>query len=96
MPFNDDLPAENTDPWYGPLVAAWSNLKTFINGLETAVGSAASAASQAQATADQAIPSSQVVHAIGTRGVFEGYVLNANDVTPGGVQPYDLIVRKTA
>lgn len=37
MPFNDNLPAENTDPWYSPLVTAWNNLKTFVNGLETAL-----------------------------------------------------------
>jgi len=37
MPFNDNLPAENTNPWYTPLVAAWTNLKTFVNGLETAI-----------------------------------------------------------
>lgn len=38
MPFNDDLPAEGTDPWYAPLATAWSNLKSFINGLETSLG----------------------------------------------------------
>lgn len=37
MPFNDNLPAENTNPWYSPLAAAWANLKTFVNGLETSV-----------------------------------------------------------
>ena len=44
MPFNDNLPAENTDPWYSPLVTAWNNLKTFVNGLETALGLKASQA----------------------------------------------------
>lgn len=38
MPFNDNLPAENTDPWYAPLTTAWTNLKAFVNGLETALG----------------------------------------------------------
>lgn len=38
MPFNDNLPAENTDPWYAPFVMSWGNLKTFVNGLETALG----------------------------------------------------------
>lgn len=52
MPFNDNLPAENTDPWYGPLVTAWGNLKTFVNGVETAAGNAASAAAAAQTTAN--------------------------------------------
>lgn len=38
MPFNDNLPAENTDPWYLPLKSAWDNLKAFVNGLEAALG----------------------------------------------------------
>lgn len=38
MPFNDNLPAEETDPWYTPLVTAWTNLKAFVNGLETSLG----------------------------------------------------------
>lgn len=38
MPFNDNLPAENTDPWYTTFVTAWNNLKTFVNGLETSLG----------------------------------------------------------
>ena len=42
MPFNDNLPAENQDPWYAPLVTAWNNLKTFVNGLETTLGTKAS------------------------------------------------------
>lgn len=37
MPFTDNLPAENTDPWYTPLVNAWGNLKAFVNGLELAL-----------------------------------------------------------
>lgn len=37
MPFNDNLPAEGTDPWYAPLVTAWTNLKAFVNALETAL-----------------------------------------------------------
>lgn len=37
MPFTDDLPAENTDPWFTPLVAAWTALKSFVNGLETSL-----------------------------------------------------------
>lgn len=44
MPFNDNLPAENTDPWYSPFVTAWGNLKTFVNGLETTLGQKANAA----------------------------------------------------
>lgn len=42
MPFNDNLPAEGTNPWYTPLVTAWNNLKTFVNGLETSLGTKAS------------------------------------------------------
>lgn len=38
MPFNDNLPAENVDPWYSGIVTAWNNLKTFINVLETSLG----------------------------------------------------------
>lgn len=41
MPFTDNLPAENTNPWYTPLVTAWNNLKTFVNGLETSLASLA-------------------------------------------------------
>lgn len=37
MPINDTLPPENTDPWYSPLVTAWTNLLAFVNGLETSV-----------------------------------------------------------
>ncbi len=37
MPLNDNLPAEGTNPWYTPMVTAWENLKTFVNGLETSV-----------------------------------------------------------
>lgn len=37
MPFNTNLPAENSDPWYAPLVAAWAALTAFVNGLETAL-----------------------------------------------------------
>lgn len=37
MPLNDNLPAENTDPWYSGIVSAWANLKTFVNGLETSL-----------------------------------------------------------
>jgi len=43
MPFNTNLPAENTDPWYTPLVNAWESLKTFVNGLETAISTKAEA-----------------------------------------------------
>lgn len=38
MPFNDNLPAENVDPWYTGIINAWNNLKTFVNGLETTLG----------------------------------------------------------
>src|SRR5690606_18430426 len=37
MPFNDNLPAQGTQPWYTPFNTAWTNLKTFINGLEVNV-----------------------------------------------------------
>lgn len=37
MPFTDDLPASGTKPWYTPFNTAWTNLKTFVNGLETAI-----------------------------------------------------------
>lgn len=51
MPFNDNLPAENTDPWYMPLVTAWNNLKTFVNGLETTLGGKADISSLGTAAA---------------------------------------------
>lgn len=38
MPLTAPLPAENTDPWYDDLVAAWAAMKLFVDGLETAVG----------------------------------------------------------
>lgn len=37
MPFNDNLPAQGTQPWYTPFATAWNNLKTFVNGLETRI-----------------------------------------------------------
>lgn len=37
MPFTDDLPASGTKPWYTPFNTAWTNLKAFVNGLETNV-----------------------------------------------------------
>ena len=37
MPFNDNLPASGTKPWYTPFNTAWGNLKTFVNGLETQI-----------------------------------------------------------
>lgn len=42
MPLTDNLPAENTNPWYAPLNTAWTNLKAFVNGLETTLTSLAS------------------------------------------------------
>lgn len=62
MPFNDNLPAENTDPWYSPLVTAWNNLKTFVNGLETALGLKAS---QADLTAGLATKVNSATYAAG-------------------------------
>lgn len=38
MPITDNLPAEGTNPWYTPLNTAWENLKAFVNGLETTLG----------------------------------------------------------
>lgn len=35
MPFTEELPPENTNPWYLPLISAWGALTTFVNGLET-------------------------------------------------------------
>jgi hypothetical protein len=66
MPFNDNLPAENTDPWYTPLVAAWANLKTFVNGLETAIGTKVNSSTYVAGLAGKAdlvggvIPTSQL------------------------------------
>lgn len=37
MPFTDDLPASGTKPWYTPFNTAWTNLKAFVNGLETSI-----------------------------------------------------------
>lgn len=37
MPLTDNIPAENTDPWYTGLATAWANMKTFVNGLETSI-----------------------------------------------------------
>jgi hypothetical protein len=35
MPFTTDIPAENTDPWYAEMAAAWESLRVFIDGLES-------------------------------------------------------------
>lgn len=40
MPFNQNLPAENTDPWYTPLNNAWTALKNFVNDVEATANSA--------------------------------------------------------
>lgn len=37
MPFTEPLPAENTDPWYAPIVTSWEAIQLFVNSLETAV-----------------------------------------------------------
>lgn len=66
MPFNDNLPAENTDPWYNPLVTAWNNLKTFVNGLETSLGTKVNSSTYVAGLAGKAdlvggvIPTSQL------------------------------------
>lgn len=45
MPFNEPLPAENTDPWYIPLVVNFiGGLRTFVNALEATVSGKANAA----------------------------------------------------
>jgi len=59
MPFNTNLPAENTDPWYTPLVNAWAALTTFINGLESSLGDKAN-------TADLGTAASQPTSAFAT------------------------------
>lgn len=53
-------------------------------------------AAAALATANDAIPESDLISAVGERGVFQGFVLNALDVLPGTVQPLDVIVRRNA
>lgn len=70
MPFNDNLPAEGTDPWYTPLVTAWNNLKTFVNGLETTLGTKASTSDLTSGLAGKANTSH--THAAGdvTSGTF--------------------------
>lgn len=51
MPFNTNLPTENTDPWYAPLTSSWAALKVFVNGLETSLGLKANAADLGTAAA---------------------------------------------
>ncbi|QNJ55950.1 hypothetical protein SEA_RASPUTIA_60 [Microbacterium phage Rasputia] len=52
MPYNENLPAENTDPWYTPLVAVWASLRNFVNGLESSLTSlTAAVAAKADAAA---------------------------------------------
>lgn len=51
MPLNANLPAENTDPWYTPIVAAWDAMKTFVNGLEAALSGKANTADLGTAAA---------------------------------------------
>lgn len=44
MPFTANLPAENTDPW-DTAIRAWdTSLKSFVNGLETTLGTKVSSA----------------------------------------------------
>lgn len=60
MTFDQNLPPENTDPWYTGLVDAWDALKLFVNNLatqtrtaqETAEGAATTAADAAEAATD--------------------------------------------
>ncbi len=42
MPFNEDLPADGTKPWGGPLRAIWGRMLTFLNGLESSLRTKAS------------------------------------------------------
>lgn len=73
MPFNDNLPAENTDPWYTPLVSAWNNLKTFVNGLETTLGTKASSADLTSGLAGKA----DTVHTHAASDVTSGEFVQA-------------------
>lgn len=52
MPFNEDLPAENTNPWYTPFVVNFvGGLRTFVNNLEAIVSGKANAADLGSAAA---------------------------------------------
>lgn len=64
MPFTGNLPAENTDPWYTPLATVWDQLKTFVNGLETAIsGKESTLSAGAHVTIDRTDPAHPVISA---------------------------------
>jgi hypothetical protein len=67
MPYNTPLPAENTDPWYAPLVSGFiGGLRDFVNALEATVGGKASTAALTAGLASKAdlvggvVPTSQL------------------------------------
>jgi len=81
MPFNDNLPAENTDPWYTPLVTAWNNLKTFVNGLETTLGTKASSSDLTTGLATK-VNSSTYTAAMALKADLVGGVIPTNQLPP--------------
>lgn len=60
MPFTDNLPSSGTKPWYTPFNAAWTNLKAFVNGLETDVSAVESDITGLQAQIDALEPGGAV------------------------------------
>lgn len=79
MPFTQDLPAENTDPWYTQITQTWGALKTFVNDLETSLGGKVD-------TADRA--------GLSTAGWAEAIVIPNGGTVPTGLDPYTLVIEE--
>jgi hypothetical protein len=79
MPFNDNLPNEFTDPWYASLVTAWNNIKTFVNGLETTLGTKASSSDLTSGLATK-VNSATYTAGMALKADLVGGVLPANQL----------------
>lgn len=85
MPFNTNLPAENTDPWYSGISAAWSALKTFVNGLESGLAATDTKATNAAAAA--ATADGKAVAAQSAAATADGKAVAAQAAAAASVQP---------
>lgn len=79
--------------------ATQSSVTALSEGLATTntnLGSVSNAATAAQTTANNAIPKADRIAALSARGVLSGAVIPLNGTVPVGMQPYDLIIEKSA
>lgn len=72
------------------------SVSSTANAAASAASSAGSAAAAAQTTANNAIPKTDRVTAMSTRGVLSGAVIPLNGTVPVGMQPYDLVIERSA